>query len=60
MTIRKAYFRKFRNGAFRKILGWGDNPEEALLMAMTKAKDLGLMNMGYHCVGGEDITFTIS
>lgn len=60
MTIRKAYFRKFRNGAFRKILGWGDTAEDALIMAMLKAKGLGLMDKGYHCVGGEDITFTLS
>jgi hypothetical protein len=59
MTIRKAYFRKYNTGAFRKILGWGDTPEDALIMAMLKAKGLGLLTRGYKCVGGEEISFRV-
>lgn len=56
MTIRRAYFRKYNSGAFRKVIGWGSCPEEALLMAMGKASQMGLMRQGYKCVGGEDVT----
>ncbi len=59
MTIRKAYFRKYNTGAFRKIIGWGDTPEDALIMALEKARDQGLLLRGYKCVGGEEVSFRI-
>lgn len=54
MVIRRAYFRKYNRGAFKKILGWGSNAEEALFMAM--GRGMPLVRRGYRCVGGEDIT----
>jgi len=59
VTIRKAYFRKYNMGAFRKILGWGETPEDALIMALEKARNQGLMRKGYKCVGGEEVTLNV-
>lgn len=55
MVIRRAYFRKYSTGAFKKVIGWGANAEEALYMAMQRALFRGLMDQGYSCVGGEDV-----